>query len=111
MSAARPLALPAPLDITEKQFQAQVLKLAAYCGWTVYHTYNSRRSTSGYPDLSMVRRVSGSPKARHVYAELKTQKGRVSKAQYEWLALLTAAGHEVYLWRPADFQQIVEVLK
>jgi hypothetical protein len=45
-------------------------------------------------------------------AELKTNKGKTTPAQDEWLALLGACpGVEVHLWRPADFNTVVEVLR
>ena len=42
--------------MTEKQFMAQVVELAKLKGWLVYHTYDSRRSEPGFPDLCMVRK-------------------------------------------------------
>ena len=37
--------------VTEKAFQTAVVELAELCGWKVYHTYDSRRSAPGFPDL------------------------------------------------------------
>lgn len=93
--------------ISEKQFQKQVLDLAGYTGWTAYHTYDSRRSEPGFPDL-----VLANPKQKRVvYAELKAQRGRVSPDQRRWLDMLEACGAEVALWRPADMPVIEQVLK
>ena len=39
------------LKETEKGFQAAVVELARLRGWLVYHTYDSRRSAKGFPDL------------------------------------------------------------
>jgi hypothetical protein len=44
-------------------------------------------------------------------AELKTQTGRVSPEQQQWLALLDAAGVETHLWRPSDLDEVLAVLK
>lgn len=41
--------------MTERQFQPQVVQLARLCGWLIYHTFDSRRSAAGFPDLCMVR--------------------------------------------------------
>lgn len=91
--------------MSEHVFMGQVVQFARLCGWRVYHTHDSRRSEPGYPDLSMVRR------GRHVYAELKSASGKPTAAQVEWLDLLRACpGHEVYLWRPCDWDEIQRVL-
>jgi hypothetical protein len=66
---------------TEKHFQSEVIRLAGECGWThIYHTYFSKRSETGFPDLFM-----GHRSGRIVVAELKAQKGRVSPQQQDWL--------------------------
>lgn len=90
--------------MTEKQLQAAVVECARLLGWRVYHTYDSRRSEAGFPDLTMVRR------GRIVFAELKTAKGRTSAMQDAWLDDLDPAhggtdgdGAEAYVWRPLDW--------
>ena len=56
----------------------------------------------GLPDLIMARR------GRVIFAELKSTKGKVRPDQQMWLDELTArvpdVTHEVYTWRPADWQ-------
>jgi hypothetical protein len=91
--------------ITEKQFQAWVTKLAKFYGYLVYHTWNSFRSTEGFPDCVMVR------PGRLLFAELKSDKGKVTPAQQTWLETLKAAGCEAHLWRPADSDEIERILK
>lgn len=91
--------------ITEKAFQAHVTSLALTLGYRVYHTRFSFQSAPGYPDLHMVKGQ------RSVFAELKSDKGRVTAAQAEWLDALREAGHEAYLWRPDDWDEIVRVLQ
>ncbi len=93
------------LELSERQWQAQVLEAAGVLGWLCYHTYNSRRSEPGFPDLHM---LNG---PRHIVAELKTVKGVVSTAQEIWLAAYRAAGVEVYVWRPDDWDAVKRVLK
>lgn len=39
----------------EQAFQDQVVELAQACGWLVYHTFDSRHSVKGFPDLVMLR--------------------------------------------------------
>lgn len=79
--------------MTEAQLQQAVLDLAKYTGWLVYHTYDSRRSAAGFPDLVLVRE-------RVVFAELKSDGGRLSRFQKRWIEALLAAGQEVYVWTP-----------
>ena len=88
---------------TEKQFQAGVIKLARSCKWQVYHTYDSRRSQAGFPDLVLVRDVC-------LFRELKTNSGKVSAAQKQWIETLAAAGCDVAIWRPDDWPTIIDTL-
>ena len=90
--------------MTEREWQAQVVDAARLMGWRVYHTHDSRRAAPGWPDLALVR-------DRLVMAELKTETGRVSPEQQQWLALLDAAGVETHLWRPSDLDEVLAVLK
>lgn len=112
--------------MTERQFQQQVLNLATFYGWRAYHTHDSRRSQPGFPDLVLIR----GPEL--IFAELKTAKGRVRTEQAEWITDLSrvhVAVHnaraaaerlatptlelpavDVYLWRPADFDELHERL-
>jgi L-ascorbate metabolism protein UlaG (beta-lactamase superfamily) len=101
---------------SERDFQGFVVSYAGWQGWKrIYHTYDSRRSPEGFPDLVMVR------PPRLVIAECKTEKGKVTAAQQAWLDdLLATQVHldsfafptpEVYLWRPSDTDKIMELLK
>lgn len=95
--------LPSPRT-PEKDFQALVVDVARLFGWLIFHPYDSRRSTPGWPDLSMAR------EGELVFAELKTQSGRVSPEQQVWLDLLASTGNRAFLWRPSDWPEIVDVL-
>lgn len=95
-------------DQTEKQFQDQVLRLAGQLGYLAFHCFDSRKSAEGFPDLCLV--GTHPDRRRTVFAELKTETGRVSYAQRRWLEALRATGAEVYVWRPADLQQIATIL-
>lgn len=92
-------------DITEKEWQAQVKELASLMGFRrAYHTFDSRRSASGFPDLVLVRE-------RVIFLELKRMKGKLSETQREWLGALISAGAEVYVARPSDFDELAAVLR
>ena len=95
--------MTAQLDISEKAWQADVVKLARTFGWSIFHTYDSRRSNPGLPDLILVR-------DRIVWAELKRQSGKLSLAQQLWIAALEVAGAEVYVWKPSDLESVGRVL-
>jgi hypothetical protein len=90
---------------TEKQFQQQVKDLAKILGWKYYHTWRSFHSPAGFPDCVMVKGC------RVIFAELKTEKGKVSEKQQEWITALSGTNNETYVWRPSDWDDIVEVLR
>lgn len=93
-----------PLDeMLEKDWQRTVVDLAKQLGWITYHTYNSRRSTHGFPDLVLVR-------DRVIYLELKREQGGLTDDQKTWMRKLRAAGAEAYVARPRDLQQLADVL-
>lgn len=93
------------LPQSESQLQAAVIKLAKLNGFACYHTYSSRRSAPGFPDLICVR------PPRILAIELKAKDGRVSAEQREWLDLLSAVpGVEVFVFRPADWAEVERVL-
>lgn len=93
------------LELTERQWQAQVLEAARVLEWLIYHTYDSRRSEPGFPDLMLLKGT------RLVVAEVKTQKGRLNFAQEVWLEAFRATNAEVYVWRPDDWPEVERVLK
>jgi hypothetical protein len=109
--------------VTEKDFESSFRQAFELLGWLGYHTHNSRRSTAGFPDWVLVRQP------RIVFAELKTDTGKVSDDQQAWLDELahvetqargllrqlglTAARPvvEVHVWRPRDWPTLCEVLR
>jgi len=104
-----PRVLPA---LTEKQFMAQVVDLAQLYRWKTFHAFLSIHSPAGWPDLALCRVDKHTGAARLVVAELKSEKGKVSDAQWMWLDLLSRVpGVETYIWRPADTDEIVKVLR
>jgi len=96
------------MKITEKQFEAQVKEVAkirqvdAY-----YHPFLSKWSPKGYPDITIVK------VPRLIFAELKSEKGKISPEQAEWLELLRQCKTvEAYLWRvnEVSLEDIAEIL-
>jgi len=108
-----------PIDpitlITESDFTRQVIDLAHVYHWKVAHfraamTKHGWRTPvqadgKGFPDLVMVR------KNRLIFAELKSEKGKMSDEQIEWACVLRATTIEIYDWRHSQFQSIQQVLK
>ena len=89
---------------SEREFQASITRVVAVFGGLVYHTYDSRRSAMGYPDLTILtldRRV--------IFAELKNDRGRLTEDQRVWLEALP--DHQAYLWRPDDFDDAVRIIQ
>ncbi len=86
--------------MSEEVLQRRVVDIARSCGWLAYHTYDSRRSVAGFPDLVLVHAAHGT--GRVLFRELKTMKGRVSTAQKRWIDKLAVAGADVAVWRPED---------
>jgi hypothetical protein len=93
--------------VSEKAFQAAVIRLAKQHGWMAYHTWSSKRSPEGFPDLVLAK--AGYP----LYmVELKTDTGQVTPAQQAWLdALGGCTGVVAEVWRPADLDAIVTRLR
>lgn len=85
-----PPAPPSP-QISEAMFQALILDIAGWLGWTHYHTRDSRGSNPGWPDLVLVRERAGMP-ARILFREIKTSRGRLTQEQARWGQLLLNAG-------------------
>ena len=97
----------AALPLTEVQWRRTVREAASALGWRAGWTWLSIHSPSGFPDLVLV----SAARKRVIWAELKTEKGKVSEKQQRWLDELRAAGQEAYVWRPSDWPEVQEVLR
>lgn len=83
--------------MSEQALQAAVIQMCRMFGIEWYHTYDSRRSKKGFPDLVLC----GS---RLLYRELKTQVGKLTAEQEKWGTRLRSAGQSWDVWRPEDLQ-------
>jgi hypothetical protein len=99
----------------EKEFQGAVVEMARLAGWRVAHFRPARTKHgwktpvsadgAGFPDLILTRND------RLVVAELKSDTGKVSSDQELWLdAFSQIPGVEVFVWRPAEWSEVVETL-
>lgn len=107
--------MTAAVALTEASFQQQVIDLARSLGWRHNHTrrtigrgkkWVTATSVVGWPDLTLW----SERQHRLIFAELKTDRGRLSDDQAAVLASLERAGQEVAVWRPADLDQIARTL-
>lgn len=101
--------------IKEDDFLRQVITLAHLYGWKVAHFRHAMKKDgnyitpvqadgAGFPDLVLVR-------GRIIFAEIKSEKGKLSDAQKEWRDALENTGGEYYTWRISEWDEIVEILK
>lgn len=96
--------------MTEAQLQTAVIECARILGWRVAHFRPAQTAKgwrtpveadgAGFPDLILAHPTNGTT----VYAvELKSDRGVVSEAQWEWLRLFENGGCYTDVWRPADW--------
>ena len=107
------------LNVSEKLFQEQILRIAQVNGWKRFHPLAVRDYKGGYrtalagdkgfPDLVLARATTTQRQGGLIFAELKSEKGRLAIDQIEWSNHL-APWAEWYLWRPRDLDAIVERL-
>lgn len=106
--------MTAALGVSEAEFQRTVIEALDLFGWEWLHCRRSigrggrhvtATSVSGWPDLLCWR------PGRVIALELKSDTGRVTPEQRRVLASLTAAGIDARVVRPADWVELVEVLR
>lgn len=102
--------------ISEKDFQKTVIDMAHLFGWRVAHfrpamTKRGRWVTpvqadgAGFPDLLLIKCPS------LIVAELKSDKGKPSEKQKEWLRAFNGCYVSNFVWRPSDLDAIEIVLR
>ena len=109
-----------PFRQTEKAFQASVERYARLMGWAIFHDVatnapracrhckqplNLPRNPAGFQDLLLIR------PPRVVWAELKSERNRLTPDQRTWRDVLLGCGQEWYLWRPSSWPEIERVLR
>lgn len=103
---------------SEAEWQAFVTDALDLGGWKWWHDEDSRRNKAGLPDL-----IAAHPGRGILFAELKTETGRLRPEQASWLSYLGRASESpfwdavkgcrprvfVRLWRPSDWRDVLEV--
>ena len=104
--------MPPMTEASEAIFMDQVIRLAKSQGWLIFHASPKmvrpgvwRSDGRGFPDLVLVHKSRGL-----IFAELKTDLGRLSEHQLDWGEAIVSAGGEYHLWRPQNLQAIAERL-
>jgi hypothetical protein len=113
--AAEAITLPTG-QLLETAFQDAIAYVARLHGWKMAHFRPARTNGSwatavsydgkGFPDLVLVHPKRGIV----IFVEVKSESGKVSSDQAEWLANLAAAGARTRTWYPADWPDIVPFL-
>jgi hypothetical protein len=112
-----------PVPILERDFQQLVTDAAELYGWRWVHfrvartAHGWRTATSGplgkgFPDLALFRDRDG----RVIYAELKTDRGQLDADQIRVFEYLGGVARRhgwlsVVVWRPEQWDEILEVLR
>ena len=95
------------IRMTENMFQGRVQQALRVLGYQSYHTFDSRRSTKGFPDL-----IALHPGKKRILAiEVKTETGKVTPEQLNWLAGFKLCGVETWLLRPSQFDEFWESIR
>jgi hypothetical protein len=91
--------------VSERAFMQQIIDYGKLTGWLVYHTYDSRLSEPGFPDLVLCKLGH-----RIIFFECKTERGRVTHAQQRWISHLRDCGLLAAVVRPHDWGNIEQLL-
>lgn len=106
------------IKTSEREFRQMVMSACKLLHWSYYFTWNSKNSVGGFPDLVLIK-IKSEQGARNetdvsgelIFVELKTDIGKLTPKQVEWLSLLKACGCETYLWRPSMWDEIIARLQ
>jgi hypothetical protein len=100
-------------SMSERELQDAVIKLAHTLGWLVMHSRPAKLANGeyrtaisgdkGFFDLVLAK------KGMVIFAELKSEKGRMSYEQHEWQQAVKTS----HIWRPSDWlsSEIERILK
>lgn len=95
-------------EISERSFQARLLKGARELGWLGYHDYANRgENEAGFPDTFLAK--IGQP--MFAWELKKSRREKASIAQKHWLTVLPRTiGMQVGIYYPEDLDMLLEML-
>lgn len=85
-----------PQMMTERELDNGVRAICRDLRLHRYHTWDSRKSDSGFPDL-VIAGLGGV-----LFRELKRESATPTIRQQQWLDILAAGGMDIGVWRPSD---------
>ena len=91
-------------EIKEAAYQRMVVDLLTMYRFRVFHTYDSRRSAPGFPD------VIATDGQRLFVWEFKTERGQVSPDQEAWIVALRPFATDARVVRPSDWDELVAII-
>ena len=91
------------VPMTESDLSRAVLDMARLFKWLPYHSWTSIHSAAGFPDWVFVR------PPRVLFVELKSEVGKLTPAQANWIAALRDCPVEVAVIRPSDCRDPIEM--
>jgi hypothetical protein len=83
--------------MTEAELQELIRDACSWLRLLAYHTRDSRGSSPGFPDLVIV------GPGGFLIRELKSETGRITAQQADWLQALRKAGVDAKVWQPVDW--------
>lgn len=93
-------AVPVAPVVSNAEFLAEIVALAARNGWMVHTDRSSRKSELGFPPITLCRGV------KLLFVTL----GAPSAASRTWSEALLETGATVHLWSPPNWDEIVAIL-
>ena len=90
--------------MSEREWQKQVTVLFRELGWNVWH-FDDRQANAGFPDLTCLH-----PDGRLMFIELKNETRKPTDKQQEVIDTLRKGGHSANIFRPSDWDKIVELV-
>jgi len=98
-------------EMSEKKLQEYIITAAVEAGWDYYHTWNSKNSRKGFPDLVLTWLGSSHivPERPLIFAELKTEHRKLDPDQIHWQEILgqvadrPGSAMACVVWRPSDY--------
>ena len=100
-------------QVKESDWQKTVERIARFNGWMVYHAPDNKPDsrgrvqniTAGFPDLVLVKNGT------LIFAELKSETGKTSVEQNNWLTAISACKVLTFVWRPSNIDEVRSFLE